>query len=125
MLARPTTAFVVVTTAEPQPILEAQYFIERLRKDGMRLAALIVNRVAPARHQITSAHMGELSSTSQYILSIYKKQSRIRVLQDTLISENTEISIIPRITVSDMGSAITDLSGLARLGLAMNDDITI
>ena len=120
MLARPTTAFIVVTTAEPQPILEAQYFIERLRKDGMRLAALIVNRVAPAHHRIAHTEIGHLSATSQYLLTTYQKQLRIRAVEDSLISQNTQISVIPRITVSDMGAAINDLSGLTRLGHAMN-----
>jgi anion-transporting ArsA/GET3 family ATPase len=121
MLAQPTTAFVVVTTAEPQPILEAKYFIERLRKDGMRLAALVVNRVAPAHHQIFGVEIGQLSSTSQYLLATYQKQSRIRAVQDSLISQNSAISEIPRITVSDMGAAINDLSGLSRLSHAMNE----
>jgi anion-transporting ArsA/GET3 family ATPase len=39
--------FAVVTTLEPQPFAEAEYFSQRLREYRMPLRALIVNRVLP------------------------------------------------------------------------------
>ena len=43
-LADERTAFVVVAAPEPDPLAEAAFFVERLRADGLRLAALVVNR---------------------------------------------------------------------------------
>lgn len=40
-------AFVVVTTLEPQPFGEAEFFCSRLRDEGMGLRALVVNRTLP------------------------------------------------------------------------------
>ena len=45
-LADERTAFVVVAAPEPDPLAEASYFVERLRAEGLRLAALVVNRAA-------------------------------------------------------------------------------
>lgn len=119
-LAQPSTAFVVVTTAEPQPLLEATYFIERLQKDGMRLAALIVNRVAPAIQNVGPMNETHVSSTSQEILDVYRKQQRIRAVQDSLVDNHSTVAAIPRIVVADAGTAINDIAGLEHIGLALN-----
>lgn len=42
------SAFAVVTTLEPQPFAEAEYFCERLRDYAMPLRALVVNRTLPS-----------------------------------------------------------------------------
>ena len=47
LLRSPQTGFVVVTTLEPQPFSEAEYFANRLREYRMPLRALVVNRVLP------------------------------------------------------------------------------
>src|SRR5581483_1546725 len=44
LLKRPGTAFVVVAAPEPDALREASYFVERLARDEMPLAGLIVNR---------------------------------------------------------------------------------
>ncbi len=41
------TAFVVVTTPEPAPMHEADFFTAELAKRGLRLGAAVMNRVAP------------------------------------------------------------------------------
>jgi anion-transporting ArsA/GET3 family ATPase len=46
LLASEDTAFVVVASPEPGALREARYFVERLAKEGMPLAGLVVNRVA-------------------------------------------------------------------------------
>jgi anion-transporting ArsA/GET3 family ATPase len=45
-LADARTAFVVVAAPEPDPLAEAVFFVRRLRSEGLRLAAVVVNRVA-------------------------------------------------------------------------------
>ncbi|HET9051841.1 MAG TPA: ArsA-related P-loop ATPase [Candidatus Dormibacteraeota bacterium] len=48
LLRSSEAAFVVVTTLEPEPFAEAEYFSKRLREYRMPLRALVVNRVLPA-----------------------------------------------------------------------------
>ena len=45
LLRDPTTAFLLVTSPEPEPAREAAFFAEQLRAAGMARVALIVNRV--------------------------------------------------------------------------------
>ena len=45
LLRDPATAFLLVTSPEPEPAREALFFAEQLRSAGMARAALIVNRV--------------------------------------------------------------------------------
>jgi anion-transporting ArsA/GET3 family ATPase len=45
LLRAPGTAFLVIAAPEPDALREASYFIERLERDDMPLAGLIVNRV--------------------------------------------------------------------------------
>ena len=46
LLASPRTAFLLVTSLEPEPVSETIYFHERLGEAGLPFAALIVNRVS-------------------------------------------------------------------------------
>jgi len=45
MLQAPGTAFVVVAAPDPDALREASYFVERLEREGMPLAGLVLNRV--------------------------------------------------------------------------------
>ena len=47
LLRSRSTAFVVVTTLEPQPFAEAEFFCAKLREYSMPLRAVVVNRVLP------------------------------------------------------------------------------
>jgi anion-transporting ArsA/GET3 family ATPase len=47
LLRAPGTAFVVVTTLEPAPFAEAEFFASKLHEFSMPLRALVVNRVLP------------------------------------------------------------------------------
>jgi anion-transporting ArsA/GET3 family ATPase len=47
LLRSPRTGFVVVTTLEPEPFAEAEYFCARLRDYRMPLRAVAVNRILP------------------------------------------------------------------------------
>ena len=49
LLAAPGTAFLVVAAPEPDALREASYFVERLDQEGMPLAGMVLNRVAPVR----------------------------------------------------------------------------
>ena len=47
MLAAPGTAFVVVAAPERDALREATFFVDRLARDGMPLAGVVVNRTHP------------------------------------------------------------------------------
>jgi anion-transporting ArsA/GET3 family ATPase len=55
LLQTPGTAFLVIAAPEPDALREASYFVERLSRDRMPLAGLIVNRVHQARAARLSA----------------------------------------------------------------------
>jgi anion-transporting ArsA/GET3 family ATPase len=48
MLADPRTAFVVVTTLEAAPAVEARYLVDELARRSLPLGAVVVNRVLPS-----------------------------------------------------------------------------
>jgi anion-transporting ArsA/GET3 family ATPase len=55
LLQTPGTSFLVIAAPEPDALREASYFVERLSRDRMPLAGLIVNRVHQARAARLSA----------------------------------------------------------------------
>ncbi len=55
LLQTPGTAFLVIAAPEPDALREASYFVERLSRDRMPLAGLVVNRVHRARAARLSA----------------------------------------------------------------------
>ncbi|HEY7048573.1 MAG TPA: ArsA-related P-loop ATPase [Jatrophihabitantaceae bacterium] len=54
LLKAPGTAFVVVAAPEPDALREASYFVERLSRDDMPLAGLVVNRLHRAVPGLTA-----------------------------------------------------------------------
>src|SRR4029077_16692756 len=48
LLKAPGTAFVVVSSAEPDALREASFFVERLEAEGMPLAGVVLNRLRTA-----------------------------------------------------------------------------
>ncbi|CAN5387449.1 ArsA family ATPase [soil metagenome] len=57
LLASGDAAFVVVSTADPGALREARYFVQRLAKDGMPLAGLVINRVSPPLSPQLAQHL--------------------------------------------------------------------
>ena len=47
LLRDPRSMFVVVTSAEPPPLREARFFLERLEQEGLHAAGVVVNRIRP------------------------------------------------------------------------------
>src|SRR6056297_2753461 len=47
LLRAPSSRFVIVTSAEPPPLREARFFLERLEQEGLHAAGVIVNRIRP------------------------------------------------------------------------------
>ncbi|MGI9004841.1 MAG: ArsA family ATPase [Streptosporangiaceae bacterium] len=53
LLRMPGTAFLVIAAPEPDALREASYFVERLERDGMPLAGLVLNRL----HRLPAARL--------------------------------------------------------------------
>ncbi|GGI02742.1 ArsA family ATPase [Egicoccus halophilus] len=47
LLQQPSSRFVVVTSADPPPLREAKFFLERLEQEGLHAAGVVVNRIRP------------------------------------------------------------------------------
>jgi anion-transporting ArsA/GET3 family ATPase len=96
ILISPSTAFVVVTTAQSDSVTEALWFTEQLSLRGHRLRAVIVNRVHP---QVDSADfdgpdLGPLQRNQQWLKQI----------------TNSEADQIGRL-VSGQNAGVTDVFG--------------
>lgn len=48
LLVEPSTSFVVVSTLEPAPLHEAEFFLSELERRGLAVGALLLNRTLPA-----------------------------------------------------------------------------
>ncbi|MDQ4037973.1 MAG: ArsA family ATPase [Actinomycetota bacterium] len=59
LLRQPGTAFLVVAAPEPDALREASYFVDRLSRDRMPLAGLVLNRVHPSTAPNLSASRAE------------------------------------------------------------------
>jgi anion-transporting ArsA/GET3 family ATPase len=58
LLRAPGTAFLVIAAPEPDALREASYFVERLERDDMPLAGLVLNRV----HKLPAARLSAARS---------------------------------------------------------------
>jgi anion-transporting ArsA/GET3 family ATPase len=78
LLRAPGTAFLVIAAPEPDALREASYFVERLERDDMPLAGLILNRV----HRSPAAR-----------LSAARSLAAAETLQDLDDGESTALGI--------------------------------
>jgi anion-transporting ArsA/GET3 family ATPase len=78
LLRMPGTAFLVIAAPEPDALREASYFVERLDRDGMPLAGLILNRV----HSSPAAR-----------LSAARSLAAVETLQGLPESESSDLAI--------------------------------
>ncbi len=79
LLHTPGTAFLVIAAPEHDALREASYFVERLERDGMPLAGLILNRV----HKSPAAR-----------LSAARSLAAVESLQGLQESESSEVAIM-------------------------------
>jgi len=78
LLRMPGTAFLVIAAPQNDALREASYFVERLERDGMPLAGLVLNRM----HRSPAAR-----------LSAARSQAAVETLQGLPASESSAIGI--------------------------------
>ena len=93
------TAFLVVTTPEPAPMHEADYFTAELAKRGLRLGAAVMNRVAPPAMQAISGQ-APLCADSVAVASSFLERVRHDSAASGAYSGDPSMSAMRRIAVA-------------------------
>jgi anion-transporting ArsA/GET3 family ATPase len=133
------TTFVVVSTLEPAPAHEAEFFIRSLESMQFHLGALVLNKVLPAylldpvacsaadalsaraSSLAPSLDVGEGHSpeqTARVLAEIAESFQRFHVVAQREAEERAELAAVPEVVASVpyFDSDIHDLRGLLRLG---------
>lgn len=128
LLKAPGTAFVVVAAPEPDALREASYFVERLSRDAMPLAGLVVNRVHQAVPGLTArraeAAADALAEKANPDLALAEAALRVHV--ETALSAEQDARMARRfaaahpdvatVRVLALPADVHDLDGLRRIG---------
>ncbi|WP_341250204.1 ArsA family ATPase [Euzebya pacifica] len=131
LLASGDAAFVVVSSGEPTALREARYFVQRLAKEGMPLAGLVLNRVTPALPEdlaALAARVGEddrerlLAGDDEQravagMLGLLDRSAQVHARQQRNIESGLH-GLDPRtlVEVPEMPSDVHDLEGLDAIG---------
>ncbi|MEU3142206.1 ArsA-related P-loop ATPase [Nocardiopsis alba] len=132
-LRGPDTAFLVVAAPEPDPLREASFFIERLRRDSMSPAGLVLNRTHPlpagpaaelsAQEALEAAE--SLEGTGEHPLAaaaLRLHAERVRARERELLLRDRTLAAHPGIRtveVADRAEAVHDLNGLRGIGASL------
>jgi anion-transporting ArsA/GET3 family ATPase len=131
LLKQPGTRFLVVAAPERDALREASFFVERLQKDNMPLAGLVLNRVQDVDHtdlteeQIAAAAQtlratGSDNTLAVALLELHAERMQIKARHKHLIQrfEGAHPGV-PIISVPAMAEDIHDLDGLRSVGTAL------
>jgi anion-transporting ArsA/GET3 family ATPase len=127
------TTFVVVSSLEPAPLHEAEFFMQELDRRSLRLGALVLNRVLPpyfldpktraAATRITTSSVAERkgfgTAEEQRVLgSVADSFLRFATLADHEQAQRRRLARQPEavVTIPLQDRDITDLGALASLG---------
>lgn len=128
LLKMPGTAFLVISTPEPDALREASYFVSRLDSDVMPLAGLVLNRVhatgadgLTAERSLAAAETleqsGEASPVAAGVLRVHAERIRLAQREQRLRARFT--SAHPQVAVAQIPAQagdVHDLRGLRRVG---------
>ena len=130
LLRRPGTAFLVVSTPEPDALREASYFVERLSAEEMPLAGLVLNRVHVSAVPQLSAQRAEAAAEQLEEGGVHPLTAavlRLHADRMALAARETRLrqrfsSAHPDVAVAQipaMASDVHDLAGLRQIGTAL------
>jgi anion-transporting ArsA/GET3 family ATPase len=110
LLKAPGTAFVVVSSPEPDALREASFFVERLQAEGMPLAGLILNRMRVNRVAgLSAARAGEaaerLTATADQADKKAAKAARLTAAALLVHAENADAARHDESMVARFGAA--------------------
>lgn len=138
LLKQPGTAFIVVAAPESDALREASFFVERLQKDHMPLAGLVLNRVQDVtdigmtseavkaaaqklREKTTSDLANALTAA---LLELHAERMLVKDRQKHL-AHRFELAHpgVPLISVPAMAEDIHDLDGLREIGKELSQHV--
>ena len=131
LLKAPGTAFLVISSPEPDALREASYFVERLTADAMPLAGVVINRVdtvadglGAADAESASHRLAEGSETDSQVadlLAVHAERRR-RADRQARLEERFGVAHrgAARVRVAALAEDVHDLEGLRLIGAAMN-----
>jgi len=126
LLRRPSTAFIVISTPEPDALREAAYFVDRLSTENMPLVGLVLNRTHPTLCELSPAlardSAGKLDTAGDAELAA----AVLRVHADQAVTAEREVRLLTRFThahprvplvgVPALPFEVADLEALRALG---------
>ena len=136
LLRAPGTAFLVIAAPEPDALREASYFVERLERDEMPLAGLILNRVhrSPAARLSAARSLAaaetlqglrdeETSALGIAALRLHAERMREAESERKLARRFTAAHpLVPVAQVPAQPDDVHDLNGLRVIGAAFEAD---
>jgi anion-transporting ArsA/GET3 family ATPase len=132
LLHDPQTSFIVVSTPEPSPLHEAEFFMRELEQRKLRLGGLVLNQVLPdvfhdpaAQREVAALlslteRAGKVSPERQLALDVARSFQRFARLADRQADEIRRLAMAPERTVripmmnfeSDQIGAMTDMGAM-------------
>ena len=130
LLQDPGTRFVVVAAPERDALREAGYFVQRLAKDDMPLAGLVLNRVAISRARISADRARDGAEALEEsgdrhtaaVLAVHADQAEVAARHRRLIRDLA--AAYPRLATVQVplaGADIADLPGLRSVAVALSN----
>lgn len=131
LLKRPETAFIVVAAPEPDALREASYFVDRLSREAMPLAGLVLNRVHTERadgiseeQAIAAAERLEDIGGNDLTASVLRLHAeRLRwAARDERAAHRFSSAhpTVPMVRIPALPKDVHDLPGLRRIGELLN-----
>jgi len=135
LLRTPGTAFLVIAAPEHDALREASYFVERLERDGMPLAVLVLNRIhrSPAARLSAARSLaaaetlqglpdGDSSDLAITALRLHAERMRQAAAERRLAERFTAAHpLVPVAQIPAQPEDVHDLDGLRQIGLAFGD----
>ncbi len=131
LLARPETAFLVVAAPERDALREAGYFIDRLTRDRMPPAGMVVNRVQVSRARQVAAGRAEEAADrleakgghglAAAVLRVHADVADTASRHRGVVSRfRTSHPGVPLVTVPAQAVDVHDVDGLRQVGSALH-----
>jgi anion-transporting ArsA/GET3 family ATPase len=116
LLADPTTAYVLVTSARPDSVAEATFFAQKLAERDVAPAALVVNRIHPRFGSLTevppAASAGPLRALEANLTTL---NDIARREESSYAALAAEVAPAPIGRIPLFGQDVHDVAGLQRI----------
>ncbi|RJQ74133.1 ArsA family ATPase [Pseudonocardiaceae bacterium YIM PH 21723] len=123
LLSSPGTAFLVVAAPEPDALREASYFCQRLIKDDMPLAGLVLNRTHPVLAELPGARATAIademsgSPLAQAVLRLHADRVAVAEREKRLLARFTMAHpSVALVGVPALPADVHDIDGLLIVG---------